>query len=457
MQRCLEVDALGKLVPDQWQIAILEDWLGRDEDGYWSASPCGLCVPRQNGKTVGCTLSRMVYGALILDESVVYTAHLQKTSTETFEFVEAFVERPKIKKHVKDIKTALGREEVEFRNGGRIKFLARTRNGGNGQHGDLLIFDEAQELTNKQISSFTPAISASPNSQTIYLGTPPDDNTPPDEAFRRIRTNALNGGPGMAWAEWGVDEIGDVTDRKRWYMVNPAMGARIREEKIVTDELNVMDPEDFAIQRLGYWRPLVVETDDEEPEHVIESKAWDECQTDEPPFDGTLAVGVKFGPASGNAALVVCLKPKDRSPYVELIDAQPVAMGTRWVADWIIKRKDKVASVAIDGPSGTVPLVENLHSGGFSKGAIVLPKTNQFTGAVAMLVNAVADGAIEHYGQPALDDAMCKTERRNVGTGGGIGFKTTDEGDASIAEATALALWQATTTKRKPGRKAMVY
>ena len=79
-------------------------------------------------------------------EQVLYTAHLQKTATETFEEMAAFFDSDKLRKYVKDIKTALGREQIILKNGARVKFLARTRNGGRGQHGDLLIFDEAQEL-----------------------------------------------------------------------------------------------------------------------------------------------------------------------------------------------------------------------------------------------------------------------------------------------------------------------
>lgn len=107
-------------------------------------------------------------------EQVIYTAHLQKTATETFEEMRDFFETPALASYVAEIRTALGREQIILKNGARIKFLARTRNGGRGQHGDLLIFDEAQELDENQQASFIPAISASSNPQTIYVGTPPD-------------------------------------------------------------------------------------------------------------------------------------------------------------------------------------------------------------------------------------------------------------------------------------------
>jgi hypothetical protein len=45
---------------------------------------------------------------LMYNEQVIYTAHLQKTATETFEEMASFFDTPKLRKHIKDIKTALG-------------------------------------------------------------------------------------------------------------------------------------------------------------------------------------------------------------------------------------------------------------------------------------------------------------------------------------------------------------
>ena len=157
---------VGGLIMDPWQADVLDDWMGRSPSGRWAASTCGGSVPRQNGKSL-LVQGRAEAGMLMLNEQVIYTAHLQKTATETFEEMRDFFEHPRINKYVKDIKTAIGREQIILKNGARIKFLARTRNGGRGQHGDLLIVDEAQEMDDDQQASFLPALSASSNPQTI--------------------------------------------------------------------------------------------------------------------------------------------------------------------------------------------------------------------------------------------------------------------------------------------------
>ena len=222
----VKVLAVGKLFVDPWQSEVLNDWMGRTEEDIWSAPTCGLSVPRQNGKTLD-TSGRIASGMIMYSEWVIYTAHLQKTATETFMELKGLFESRGLKKYVKEIKSALGREQIILTNGGRVVFVARTRNGGRGLHGDCLVFDEAQELTTEQQASFLPAISASKNPQTIYLGTPPDENST-GTVFRKIRDKAIKGDSNStAWTEFSVDEIGDVADRKRWAQCNPALGRRM--------------------------------------------------------------------------------------------------------------------------------------------------------------------------------------------------------------------------------------
>ena len=221
--RASQILKVGGTILDPWQSEILDDWLAFTPSMKWACKTCGLSVPRQNGKT-GLISGRAEAGMLLYNEQVIYTAHLQKTATETFEEMASFFDSPKLKAYIKDIKTALGREQIILKSGARVKFLARTRNGGRGQHGDLLIIDEAQELDANQQASFLPAISASLNPQTIYAGTPPDPESD-GTVFREIRKKALDGvTKNSAWAEFSVKDIGDVTDKTRWAATNPALG-----------------------------------------------------------------------------------------------------------------------------------------------------------------------------------------------------------------------------------------
>ena len=121
----VSVLAAGGLHLDPWQADILDDWMSRSPSGRWAAPTCGGSVPRQNGKSL-LVQGRAAAGMLLFNEQVIYTAHLQKTATETFEEMRDFFEHKNLKKYVSDIRSALGREQIILKSGARIKFLART-------------------------------------------------------------------------------------------------------------------------------------------------------------------------------------------------------------------------------------------------------------------------------------------------------------------------------------------
>lgn len=448
---CHTVNAAGGIEMLEWQDCIMRCWLATNSLGRWAATTCGGSLSRQNGKSLGLVVPRANYGMIMLGEEVLYTSHLQKTSTETFESIATFFDSKPLKKYVKDIKTALGREQVILNNGGRIKFLARTRNGGRGQHGDLLIFDEALELDADSQASFLPAISASRNPQVIYVSSPPTPNSP-GNVFRNIRNRAINGeSERVSWFEWSVDEIGDVHDKTRWYAANPSLGILIQESTIES-ECEQMDADTFARERLGWWceSETVVE-------HAIAVDDWQACQIADPVREGAPAYAVKFSPDGATASLAACYKPVDGVPFVYVIKHHSMSEGLSWLVDKLKEHSGEAAQIVIDGRGNAQALNDKLLDRGVSKRLILRPSTNDAVTAYATLANAVKERQITHYGQAALDASATKTEKRSIGNNGGWGFASTDEADSTLIESAALAYWAAMTTKRKPGRKAVVF
>lgn len=433
----------GGLILDPWQHIAMCDWMALTPWGKWLHRTCGGSVARQNGKS-GLVEGRAEAGMVMYNEQVLYTAHLQKTSTETFEEMAAFFDTPTLRKLVKDIKTALGREQIILKSGARIKFLARTRNGGRGQHGDLLIFDEAQELDENQQASFLPAISASANPQTVYVGTPPDPEAA-GTVFRGIRDNTRAGESTSAtWFEFSVPEIGDVKDRKRWADTNPALGRRILESTI-EGECDQMDPDMFARERLGWWSPVR----SEKVEYVISTDAWDACRSDEPKPEGKTAFGVKFSGDGSEVCLCGAVVPTNGPARVSLIEKQPTGIGLQWLADWLNARYGKASCVVIDGRNGVDVLAEKLQQTWRMKGSIVRPGVKEVLAAVGTLTDCVNERTVTWYsGQPELRNSAVTSTKRKIGGGYGFG------GDKSLpVEAAALALYGAKTTKRDPSRQ----
>ena len=418
----------GELILDPWQGLVLCDWMAVAPNKKWLCRTCGGSVPRQNGKT-GLVEGRAEAGMLMYNEQVLYTAHLQKTATETFEEMASFFDTPKLRKYLKDIKTALGREQIILKSGARVKFLARTRNGGRGQHGDLLIFDEAQELSIEAQASFIPAISASVNPQTIYAGTPPDPSSY-GTVFRGIRDKAIDGKTqSTAWFEYSVDEIGDVTNRDRWAETNPALGRRILTTTI-EGELEQMPADTFARERLGWWTPVVKH----ELDYAIDKETWEACKSTEPKPEGKTAYGIKFSADGSTVALCGAVIPDSGPARISLIELRPTGHGIGWLADWLNERYKKASCVVIDGRNGVDVLVERIADIWRVKGSIVRPSSKDMIAATGTLTNALNDSAITSVKRPL---------------GGGWCFG----GDNSTPiEAASLALWGAQNSKRNPNK-----
>ena len=427
---------------DPWQADVLNDWMAVKGDS-WACRTCGGSVARQNGKT-GLIWARASAGMLMYQEQVLYTAHLQKTSTETFEEMASFFDSPKLRNHLEDIKTALGREQIILNNGARVKFLARTRNGGRGQHGDLLIFDEAQELDIDSQASFIPAISASTNPQVIYTGTPPDSPSI-GLVFRGVRDKALNGKTKTtAWFEFSVPEIGDVADKDRWALTNPALGRRILETTI-EGELEQMPPDTFARERLGWWTPVVERKSD----YAIDKDAWEACASDELKPEGKTAYGVKFSADGTLVCLCGAVIGPDGNTRISLIDIKPTGLGVRWLADWLNERYGKAACVVIDGRNGVDVLINEIVDTWKAKGSVIKPNSKEVIAAVGMLTNAVNERSLTWYRkQEILNESATTSIKRPFSGGWGFG------GDNSIPiEACALALYGVNTSKRDPSKK----
>ena len=436
-----------------WQAFILECWMGVLPNGRWAAPSCGNEAPRQQGKT-SIMAGRSASEMLFYDGTVIYTAQLQKTSTETFEEAANLFDTKALRKFLapNGIRTALGREEIRLKSGARMKFLARTRNGGNGQHGSLLIFDEAQYLDKQAQGSFLSAISACKTRrgpQTIYNGNAPEDGDN-SVVFERIRSDALAGRTKRtAWTEWSIGssiELPDVSDRAIWERTNPSLGVLISMDTVEA-EYEAEDAEQFAHQRLGWFATR------EDLSHLISHEAWDGCKVEDPP-EGyqKLAYGIRFTP-DGRSVSLACAVTHSTGCHVEYIRTEPTVQGVAWLVDWIVAHKGKAAAVAIDGKADATDMAQRLLSAGMPKAAVMVAGTSNAISADAMLVNAVNDGTLTHLDDSALAESALGATRRPIGKDGGYGFG----GECpERLDACALALWAARTTKRRPGGRSRI-
>ena len=438
---------------DPWQRSVVDCWLGRDASGKYAVTSAGLAVPRQNGKNV-CLEAREFFGLIVKGERILHTAHQVRTSKQSFRRLAAmFTDRrhPEVMDAVKMIRYTNGEEAIELDNGGCIEFSSRSRQAARGFAGiSLVVFDEAQELTDDQVEAIMATLSASATGtrQVIYTGTPPYPNCPGD-VFRRRRAACLDEpGPRDCWHEWSVDaeslDAVKTDDRALWYATNPAMGGRLSEE-FTEEELRSMSADGFARERLGWWSPVLTG----EVETAIPAALWDACVSPKKKPEGRTAYGVKFSPDGAEVCLCGAVIPEDGPARVSLIERRPTGLGVQWLADWLDKRPDKACCVVIDGRNGVDVLVDKLGAPWKAKGAVVRPSALNVVAAVSVLMDALTERTVTWYaGQEALRESAVGAVKRKIGGGWGFG------GDnAAPIEACALALWGAKTSKRDPARR----
>lgn len=438
---------------DPWQRDVVDCWLGQDETGRYTVTSAGLALPRQNGKNV-CLEAREFFGLVIKGERILHTAHQVRTSKKSFRrLASMFTDKkhPEITDIVKNIRYTNGEECIELDNGGSIEFSARSRQAARGFDGiSLVIYDEAQELTDDQVEAIMATLSASSTGtrQIIYTGTPPYPGCPGD-VFRRRRTVCIaDPGKHDAWHEWSVaaESIADIKtdDTGLWYMANPALGLRLSED-FTGEELRSMSKDGFARERLGWWSPVLEHKEDT----AIPVAAWDACRSVDRKPEGKTAYGVKFTADGAEVILCGAVIPKTGPARVTMIHRKPTGHGTQWLADWLNERESKAACVVIDGRNGADVLVDKIRGVWRSKGSVIRPSGRDIVAAAGTLCNAVSERTVSWYaGQEALRDSAITSTKRPISGGWGFGGE-----NSAPVEAAALALWGAKTTKRNPARK----
>lgn len=452
-----ELSASYDLKPHPWQEEILNDWLAVDDMGKLIHSYCVLEVPRQNGKT-GVSDPRETWGLVKRGESILHTAQEFQTAKKAFDRLrkkfgtkknDPYADYPELNALVDHYTTSAGQMVLDLINGGHIEFRTRGNNSDMGRGGtfDLVVIDEAQAYTEAQDASLSPLNSAAPSGspQTILMGTPPMiANGEKGIIFvRAIEKFHEKPESGSCLSQWSEEEIGDVTDKDKWYRTNPSLGYQLLESALVKDS-TTMSADTFAREHLGFM-PKKIET----MNYAISEKLWDSCASNEAKPEGKTAYGVKFSADGSEVCLCGAVIDANGIARISLIDRRNLGYGTQWLADWLNERYKKASCVVIDGRNGVDVLIDKISNIWLYKGSVLKPRANDMIAAVSTLIDGLNEHTITWYSQQeALKDSAITSTKRPISGGWGFG----GENSAPI-EACALALWGAKTSKRDPNRK----
>lgn len=420
-EEAVELAAMAGLVLDPWEQFDLSQAMSEDARGRWAAFEVGLVVPRQNGK--GSILeARELAGLFLLGERlIIHSAHEFATAREHFRRILELIEgTPDFDSRVRRIGRSHGDEGIELKSGQRLNFKTRTKSGGRGLSGDVVILDEAMILTDKAVGALMPTMAAKSqngNPQIWYTASAGSDDS---LVLARIRRRGMRGGdPSLCYMEHSVDE--DVykadpdaveVDPEQIAIANPGLGIRISLEHVFREQRS-MDRAEYARERLGIgeW------PDDPDDPGVIPRAVWADLadDSDVPPEPvGRIALAVDTMPNRERTSISAAGRRPDGRPMVQVIDNRA---GTTWAVKRIVdlKAKYKVVTVVIDTMSPASSLIDDLE-----KAHVVVKRMNldEAKQAFAQFYDsAVHDAALCHLDQPELNAALKGAVTRMVGDG----------------------------------------
>lgn len=429
-----------------WQEYVIVEMLGVDEDGAFVSTTDGLCVARQNGKGVILQAIEGFFAFELGYPLVMHTAHEFPTSQEHQLRLEAMIQdAPHLHGRVRDrggYMHANGRESINLKSGCRIVFKARTKGGGRGYSGDLLVWDEAMVIPDAVIGAQMPTTRASSSEfgrKTIYAGSAVDQDLHEHGVnFARLRQRGMEESQRVSWHEWSVPyDANDMTeemlhDRALWVLGNPSMADGLISEETMADEVDIMPSRQAAVELFGAGDWPDPDGDDD---HVIPLDLWDSLHNPQSVLQQPIGLAIDVSPERWTSIAAAGRNQDDRL-HVEI---QEHKQGTSWVVDRTVEMVDRgnIDVVVIDGVGPAASLIGPLREAGVTVEVINMSEHGQ---ACGRLVDLVAEDGLAHLGSLELRDAVRGARTRPLGDAWAWSRKNSTV-DISPLVAATLALW----------------
>jgi len=374
---------------------VLDVGLAQGEDGLFQALEVCVVVPRQNGKSVLLAALALAAVSIFERELVIYSAHEFKTALEIYQLASRMVQDgPMRDLWLKDRRSGV-ETGIEFADGARIRFVARSRSSGRGFSADLVVFDDAFALQQTMLGALLPTLSARPNPQVWLASSAPmhdSDALHKLMARGRAEAGAVGEDGELAYQEWSV-EPGTRTndDREGWAESNPGLGYRLTE-RFIAEELRTLDTREFERERLGIG-------DDADGATSFDVARWQYLIDGDSRALRPLGLALDVTPERDASSFAVAGVRLDGLAHVEVVEhipgtewvlARGVDLWTRWkVPIWIELSSPAAAFV---GPLEAKGVGVKTHARG--------------GGADALFGDAIKNGTLRHLGQGSLTSAL---------------------------------------------------
>lgn len=431
---------------DGWQDGAGRLILAKRADGLYAADQVLVSIPRQVGKTY--LFGAIVFALCLLHPglTVIWTAHRVKTAKETFGSMSGLTKQEKVGAHIAQVVRGRGDEAILFANGSRILFGAREAGFGRGfSDVDILVFDEAQILSESAMEDMVAAQNVASNPLTILTGTPPRPKDP-GEVFTLTRQEALDGDTAETlYIELSADRGGDLMDRGQWKKANPSFPFRTPERAMLRMKKNLSE-DSFRREALGVW--------DEMSRHqpVIKKSAWLDL-SDVGPGDGARPDALGVDMSHDRLISVGACWVEAESAHIEEVWA---GSSTIAAVEWLVEHTDRRMPVFIDSMSPAAALIAELKA---RRVNVTQSTAGDMAKGCGMFEDRANAKTLTHSNQARVNDALEGARKRLIRDAGGWGWDRRDPTAAiyPIVAATLALLGAVLNVKeRKPGGRTAI-
>ena len=461
---------------DPWQETGLRVGLGELEDLTWASfENCVICQ-RQNGK--GAIIEALCLASLFIwgNQVTVYSAHRGDTARATFRRIRALIEgTPDLARRCLPINDS--DEVITLVGGARLEFRTRTKSGGRGLTGELVILDEALMVDPDQLASLVPTLLARPYASLWYFSTVPASA---DQHLCTVRARAVAGDSRLSWVEWGNDAGVALDDVEAMKRANPALGIRITIDRLV-DLRKILGDEAFATECLGIWPDMRAGT-------TLNPATWKTMLDPDSrrAAGGDVFIAFDMTPKREHGSVGMWGLRDDQLEHMQLVDYRPGV-------DWMVDRLGELAEVlrpalfVVERRNGAYAMVEDLavqygirephdptcedckkrrctngaHRRALGRGNLLVLETAGVSDAVGQFIDGFrrTPAPYRHIGQKPLDDAVENVKAREVGDAGQLAWgrkiSAVDIGPVAVVSygKYGAAQWLFRQTKDKPRSK----
>jgi phage terminase large subunit-like protein len=415
---------------DEWQRSSLDDHCAERADGKWFTLESAEEVPRQNGKGEIINALMLLHLFVLRTEVVIYSAHEFKTAKEAYLKIYALVKNtPEFDKQVAYYHNSNEDTSIGLRSGQRLRFLTRSKDGGRGFTGDVIIFDEAFNLNQASMAAILPTLSSRPNPHIYYFSSSGKD-TGESDVFRGLKARGDEGDPSLIWLSYSADpKTADPDSAESRAQANPAYNIRIFDS-FIDVERKTFTEIDFMRERLGVW-------DDTKTAAVIDLDVWAAAGDVLSSALDPVSFAIDIPPDSSFTSVAIAGRRADGKVHTEVVKR---SRGTGWVVDFMedMQSKWKPASIVLDaiGPAGAL-----LNSFAIAGVDVEVVSMREYGQACGSFKEMVLNDDIRHKDQPGLNAALESARKRPLGDSGAWGWNRRDETDISPLVAVTLAVF----------------